>query len=92
MYRRVGDSSANEVEFVIGTEQGLMERMAQDFPKKKYFKARENGMICYNMKKNTIELMRYVIDHLEDPMFEIKVPSEIAKKALNPIELMLEYS
>jgi quinolinate synthase len=36
--------------------------------------------------------MRYVIDHLDDPMFEVKVPSEIAKRALKPIEKMLEYS
>jgi quinolinate synthase len=92
MYRRVSDSFARELEFVIGTEQGLIDRMAKDFPEKNYFPARENGMICYNMKKNTIELMRYVMDNLDDPMFEVKVPSEIAKNALKPIELMLNYS
>jgi len=44
------------------------------------------------MKKNTIELMRYVLEHLDDPMFEVKVPSEIAERALIPIERMLEFS
>ena len=92
MYKRVKESSVDEGVFVIGTERGLMERMAQDLPEKKFFSARDEGMVCYNMKKNTIELMRYVIGNLDDPMFEVKVPSEIAKKALKPIEKMLEYS
>jgi quinolinate synthase len=90
MYNRVKESNLNE--FVIGTERGLMERMAQDNPKKNFYPAKDEGMVCYNMKKNTIELMKYVIDHLDDPMFEIKVPPEIAEKALKPIEMMLEYS
>ena len=92
MYKRVEESSTNEIEFVIGTERGLMERMAQDFPEKKFYSARDDGMVCYNMKKNTIELMKYVINHLDDSMFEVKVSPEIAKKALKPIEKMLEYS
>ena len=92
IYKRVKESSADEHEFVIGTERGLMERMAQDLPEKKFYSARADGMVCYNMKKNTIELMRYLIGHLDDPMFEVKVPPEIAKKALKPIEKMLEYS
>ncbi|NVM17481.1 MAG: quinolinate synthase NadA [Candidatus Lokiarchaeota archaeon] len=92
MYKRVKESSKSEIEFVIGTERGLMERMAQDLPEKKFYSAKDDGMVCYNMKKNTIELMRYVIGHLDDPMFEVKVSPEIAKKALKPIEMMLEYS
>ncbi|MHA1932059.1 MAG: quinolinate synthase NadA [Promethearchaeota archaeon] len=91
MYRRVKESAPNENTFIIGTEKGLMERMAKDFPEKK-FNLASDKMICYNMKKNTIELMKYVLENLDDKMFEIKVPSEIAKKALNPIEKMLEYS
>jgi len=91
MYNRVKNSTPSNNEFCIGTEKGLMERMAQDFPNKKFHLISEK-LLCYNMKKNTIELMRYVIDHLDDPMFEVKVPSEIAKRALKPIEKMLEYS
>ena len=91
MYDRVKNSNSTENDFCIGTEKGLMERMAQDFPKKKFHLVSEK-LLCYNMKKNTIELMRYVLDHLNDSMFEVKVPSEIAKKALIPIERMLEIS
>jgi len=91
MYNRVKESAPNEDNFIIGTEKGLMDRMAQDFPEKK-FNLASDKMICYNMKKNTIELMKYVLENLDDKMFEIKVPSEIAKKALYPIEKMLDYS
>ena len=91
MYNQVKNSTTPDSDFCIGTEKGLMERMAQDFPKKNFHLISEK-LVCYNMKKNTIELMRYVLDHLDDPMFEVKVPSEIAKKALKPIELMLEFS
>jgi quinolinate synthase len=90
MYNRVKNSS-NENKFIIGTEKGLMDRMAQDFKEKKFILASDK-MVCYNMKKNSIELMKYVLENLDDKMFEIKVPSEIAKKALVPIEKMLNYS
>ena len=91
LYNRVKNSTTSENEFCIGTEKGLMERMAQDFPNKNFHLISEK-LLCYNMKKNTIELLRYVLDHLDDPMFEVKVPSEIAKKALIPIKRMLDYS
>jgi len=91
MYNRVKNSSIVDNEFCIGTEKGLMERMAQDFPNKVFHLISEK-LLCSNMKKNTIELTKYVLEHLDDPMFEVKVPPEIAKKALEPIEKMLEYS
>ena len=91
MYNRVKNSAPNENDFIIGTEKGLMERMVKDFPEKK-FNLANNKMICYNMKKNTIELMKYVLENLDDKSFEVKVPSEIATRALEPINKMLDYS
>ncbi|MFW9824821.1 MAG: quinolinate synthase NadA [Candidatus Thorarchaeota archaeon] len=91
MYNRVKNSKLNEKEFIIGTEKGLMERMAQDFKEKEFFLV-SNKLVCYNMKKNTIELMKHVLENLDDEMFEIKVPAEIAKRAIVPIEKMLHYS
>ena len=91
MYNRVKNGTTSESDFCIGTEKGLMERMAQDFPNKNFHLISEK-LLCYNMKKNTIELMRYILEHLDDPMFEVKVPSEIAERALIPIERMLEFS
>jgi quinolinate synthase len=91
MLNYVKNSSLDENEFIIGTEKGLMERMAQDFSDKKYYLAMEK-LICYNMKKNTLELTKYVLENLDEKMFEVKVPHEIAKRAIIPIEKMLEFS
>ncbi|MEJ2294777.1 MAG: quinolinate synthase NadA [Candidatus Lokiarchaeota archaeon] len=90
MYNRVKNSNLQEQEFIIGTEEGLIKRMEQDF-NKSFYPAKEK-LICYNMKKHTIELVKYVLEHLDDKQFEVKIPSVIAKKALKPINKMLEYS
>jgi len=91
MYNYVKNHGPEEKEFIIGTEKGLMERIAQDFPDNTYYLAIDK-LICYNMKKNTLELIRYVLEKLDDKTYKIKVPSEIAKRAIKPIEKMLEYS
>ena len=91
MYNRVKNAVKQEKTFIIGTEMGLLERMAEDFPNKNYYPIREK-LICYNMKKHTLELIKYVLENLEDKTFEVKVPREIALNALKPIEKMLELS
>jgi quinolinate synthase len=91
MYNKVKISSSEENEFIIGTEIGLMERMAQDFPEKKFYPIKDN-LICYQMKKHNLELIKYILENLDDKTFEVRVPSEIAKRALIPIEKMLKYS
>ncbi len=90
MYKYVKSSTNEEDKFIIGTEIGLLERMKLDFPNKEYFLASEK-MICYNMKKHNLELIEYVLTHLDDKSFEVKVPEKIAKKALIPIDRMLLY-
>jgi len=89
MYNRTRDS--NDSEFVIGTEKGLIERMAQDFPNKNFHPIMEK-LVCYNMKKNTLELMKYVLENLDDKTFEVRVSTTIAKRAIKPIQKMLDYS
>ncbi|MFX0037873.1 MAG: quinolinate synthase NadA [Promethearchaeota archaeon] len=91
MYNYVKDYFSEFNEFIIGTEVGLLERLAQDFPDKKFYLAKDK-LICYNMKKHNLELIKYILENLDDKAFEIKVPSNIAKRAIIPIEKMLEYS
>ncbi len=91
MYNFAKESPPEEINFIIGTEEGLLERMAQDFHDKRFYIAKEK-LICYNMKKHNLELIKYVLEHPDDKKHEVKVPSEIAKKAVIPIEKMLKYS
>jgi len=91
MYNYVKKSPSDINEFIIGTEIGLMERMMADFPNKKFHLAKDK-MICYNMKKHNLELVKYLLENPDDKAFEIKVPKKIAERALIPIEKMLKYS
>ena len=91
MYNRVKNSSQDEKEFIIGTEIGLLERLAQDFQDKKFYLAKDK-LICFSLKKHNLELIKYLLVYLDDKTFEVKVPPEIAKRAIEPIEKMLKYS
>ncbi len=91
MYNRVKNSARKEKEFIIGTEIGLIQRMEQDFPEKIFYPIKEK-LICYNMKKHNLELIKYLLENSNDTTFEIKVPPEIAQRAIKPIEKMLDYS
>ncbi len=91
MYNTVKNSPPDDKEFIIGTEKGLIDRIAQDFPGKRIYMAMDK-LVCYNMKKNSLELMKYVLENLDDKMHHVKVPSDIAERALKPIKKMLEYS
>ncbi len=91
MYNRVKYSSPDEKEYIIGTEEGLVERMTQDFKDKNFYLAKDK-LICYNMKKHNLELIRYLLENLDDKAFEVKVPPEIANRAIKSIEKMLNFS
>ncbi len=91
MYNYVKENCTKINEFIIGTEVGLLERLNQDFPNNKFYLAKDK-LICYNMKKHSLELIKYLLEHLDDKTFEVKVPPEIARRALQPIEKMLNFS
>jgi quinolinate synthase len=91
MYNRVKKSRSDEKKFIIGTECGMLERMAKDFPEKEFFLLKEE-ITCYDMKKNSLPQIKYLLNNLDDNNCEVKVPPIIAQKALKPINKMLEYS
>lgn len=91
MYNYVKENALKFNGFIIGTEVGLLERLKQDFPDTDLYLAKDK-LICYNMKKHNLELIKYILENLEDRPYEVKVPSEIAKRALKPIERMLSVS
>jgi quinolinate synthase len=91
MYKYTKENAPKNQDFIIGTEIGLLERMSEDFPNNNFYPAR-NKLICYNMKKHNLELIKYLLEYPDDKSHEVKVPSNIAKKATIPIEKMLQYS
>jgi quinolinate synthase len=77
---------APEMEFIIGTETGIIHRMKKENPDKYFYPVTEMA-VCPNMKKITLEK---VLWSLEDLSYEITVPPDIMEKARLSIERMLQ--
>ena len=77
---------APEMEFIIGTETGIIHRMKKENPDKFFYPVTEMS-VCPNMKKITLEK---VLWSLEDLSHDITVPPDIMEKARLSIERMLK--
>lgn len=81
-------------EFIVATESGILHEMKKASPDKTFIAAPPNDSTCgcndcNFMKLNTLEKLR---DCLINESPEIEVDEEIARKAVKPIEKMLEMS
>ena len=83
MIKHVKDSDKNE--FVIGTEVGIIHRLAKENPGKTFYPANSRA-VCPNMKLTTLEKVLWA---LEEEEFEIIVREDIAKKAKTAIDKMI---
>jgi quinolinate synthase len=75
-------------QFLIATEVGILSRMRQENPSKEFIPIKSDA-ICKYMKKITIEK---VYNSLVNEVYDVKVPENIARKAIVPIERMLAIS
>jgi len=71
--------------FVVATETGILHRMKKMAPEKSFYPISEKS-VCEFMKKITLEKL---YDSLRYDQFEVKVPDELAEKALLPVQRML---
>jgi quinolinate synthase len=76
------------VNFIIGTEKGILHPLEKANPKK-VFHILTPDLACYDMKLTTIE---DVYRSLKNENFEITVPEAIQKKAYESLRKMLEMS
>ncbi|OFV97207.1 MAG: quinolinate synthase [Acidobacteria bacterium RIFCSPLOWO2_02_FULL_61_28] len=83
MVRHVAQSPASE--FIVATETGILHRMRQEAPLKTFYPAREEA-VCQYMKKITLEK---VLRSLEEEVYQVTVPPEIARKAKGAIDRMV---
>ena len=84
MERYAGESDCGEM--IIGTETGLVHRLQEDNPGKKFYPASVSA-VCPNMKKTSLEK---VLWSLEEMQYRIEVKSEIAEAARLAISRMVE--
>lgn len=80
-------SRSGDRQFIIATEQGLIERMKRENPKKEFFPP-HRAKICSNMKRTSI---RDVYEALKNERYEIIVKESIANRAVNALNEMLKY-
>lgn len=79
-------SESDKKQFLIATEIGTLHKLQKDNPDKEFIPVSEK-IVCEYMKMSTLES---VYEALRDEKYEVKVPSEISRRALEPITKMME--
>ncbi|HSQ34374.1 MAG TPA: quinolinate synthase NadA [Candidatus Binatia bacterium] len=81
-------SGSEREEFIVATEQGLLERMKRENPGKT-FHAVLAPRICSNMKRTSLQ---DVYDSLHEEKYEITVDPLVGANALRALREMLKYA
>ncbi len=81
-------SKIDSDEFIVCTESGVSCELKKRNPGKKFYFASSNHF-CPNMKLNTLEKVLHVLKTGEN---EVKVSDEIRKRALIPLDRMIEIA
>jgi quinolinate synthase len=79
-------ANSDAMEFIIGTELGLLHRLRKENPEKKFYPATAYA-VCPNMKMNTLGS---IIRALEKNEHVIKIPENIRSRAKLALDRMLE--
>jgi quinolinate synthase len=75
-------------ELIIGTERGLVDRLVQQYPEKKFIPL-SGAAICGNMKLNTLAKLAWSLDHEQH---EITLDEDVRVRAERSLRRMLELS
>ncbi len=75
-------------EVIIGTEKGIIYRLAKENPSVRFYPARDSAL-CVNMKMTTLEK---VLAALEGKVPPVTVPPAIADRARGAIQAMIKIS
>ena len=86
MFKYVKESKS--VEFIIGTEAGMLYKLQKENPDKKFYLPTQN-LICANMKLITLG---WVAHSLEKMVYEVKVADNVKEHAMKALEKMLRVT
>ncbi len=78
---------SDKKQFVIITEQGLIERLKRENPEKEFYPA-VKPKICLNMKRTALI---DIFNSLEKNQYEINIEESILQRAYNALNKMLKY-
>jgi len=85
MLKYARESAAKE--FIVATEQGLLQRMKRENPAKEFIPA-GSPKICSNMKRTTL---RDIYDSLNEDKYAIQIDPAISERAGRALREMLKY-
>ena len=83
MLKSAMDSAATE--FIVATEEGLIERMRREIPGKAFYSA-GRAHFCFNMKRIRLE---DVYRSLNEEIYEVTVDPDVMEKARIALERMI---
>lgn len=78
---------SNDKQFIVATEQGLLERMKRENPGKEFYPA-FRAKICANMKRTSL---KDVYEAFTLERYEITIEESIAQRAVHALNEMLKY-
>jgi quinolinate synthase len=81
-------NQSEQLEFIIGTELGIIHRMKKENPTKIFYPVSDKA-VCPNMKRTNLEKILW---SLEDMSYEVIVQQEVMDKARLSIERMLKIT
>lgn len=81
--------SSSYDEFIIATENGVVDRLKRDYPNKHFYNIYDKPTVCPSMKLLTV---MDIYNSLKNETEEIQVEENLAKQALKCINRMLEVS
>lgn len=87
MLRVASESAA--MEFIVGTEQGILHQLHKHNPDKRFYLPSETKQYCPNMKKITLPKLAWALEHLQP---RVTVPEDVRVRAVRALERMLEVS
>jgi quinolinate synthase len=80
-------SESGAKQFIVATEQGLLDRMKRENPGKEFYPA-YRPKICSNMKRTSLS---DIYKALEQERYEITIEPDIAERARKALDKMLKY-
>ncbi len=78
----------SNLEYIVCTEVGVLYKLQKDSPNKKFYFV-EPMPVCEDMKKITLEKILHVLKTKEN---QVEVDNETAKRAMLPLDKMLEIA
>lgn len=86
-------ASSSDTKFIVGTEQGLVEKLKVDYPGRKFYPLAMGGSICKNMKKTSVEKIHALMLKIKDGTYQdhlVKLDTQVMEGAKKAIEYMFE--